>query len=93
MTAAEILYLKTKYDQDPSFAYECSDEDLNMLLNIFGEMEPIIDALNVRAGASDEQRAQDIGCDPEDFRAYDESQTVSVSDLIAAAEVAWQYGV
>jgi hypothetical protein len=32
-----------------------------------GEMEPIIDAINVRNGASVEQRAQDIGCDPEDF--------------------------
>ena len=67
MTHAEELYLKTKYEQDPSFAYSCSESDLQMLLVIFGEMEPIIDAINVRNGASVEQRAADIGCDPEDF--------------------------
>jgi len=38
-----------------------------MLLGEFGEMEPIIDAINVLNGASVEQRARDIGCSPEDF--------------------------
>lgn len=67
MTPAEILYLKTSYEQDSSFAYECSGDDLEQLLVIFGEMEPIIDAFNVLSGASIEQRAYDIGCSPEDF--------------------------
>jgi len=71
MTPAEELYLKTKYEQDSSFAYECGPNDLQNLLNIFGEMEPIIDAINVNNGASVEQRAKDIGCSPEDFTVWD----------------------
>jgi len=67
MNPAYELWLRTMYDRDSSFAYDCSDDDLSRLLNLFGEMEPIIDALNVRAGATIEQRASDIGCDPEDF--------------------------
>ena len=42
-------------------------EQLQFLLGEVGEMEPIIDAINVLNGASVEQRARDIGCDPEDF--------------------------
>ena len=87
MTPAEILYLKTSYEGDPSFAYECSDDDLNMLLNIFGEMEPIIDALNVRAGASVDDRARDIGCSPEDFTEFDREGTVALSELVAASNI------
>ena len=70
-TPAEELYLREMYDRDPSFAYECSYKDLEKLLRIFGEMEPIIDAFNVRAGASDEKRASDIGCSVEDFRIWE----------------------
>jgi len=70
-TPAEELYLREMYDRDPSFAYECSHKDLERLLSIFGEMEPIIDAFNVRAGASDEKRASDIGCSVEDFRIWE----------------------
>jgi hypothetical protein len=60
MTPAEELYLTTMYERD-----------LQRLLNIFGEMEPIIDAINVLNGESDEVRAQSIGCSPEDFRLWD----------------------
>ncbi len=67
MTPAQELHLKTMYEQDSSFAYECSFDELNFLIGMFGEMEPIIDAINVKSGASIEQRAADIGCDPEDF--------------------------
>ena len=67
MTHAEELYLKEMYEQDTSFAYACSNDDLERLLSLFGEMEPIIDAMNVRSGASIEQRANDIGCQVEDF--------------------------
>ena len=67
MTHAEELYLKEMYEQDASFAYACSNDDLERLLSLFGEMEPIIDAMNVRSGASIEQRANDIGCQVEDF--------------------------
>jgi len=69
-TPAEELYLEEMYNRDSSFAYECSSEDLERLLLIFGEMEPIIDAFNVRSGASIEQRALDIGCSPDDFRSW-----------------------
>ena len=71
MTPAEELYLKTMYDRDSSFAYECKSKDLQVLLNIFGEMEPIIDAINLLNSESDEVRAQSIGCSPEDFRLWD----------------------
>ena len=71
MTQAEELYLKEMYDRDPSFAYECSDRDLQVLLSIFGEMEPIVDAINVKCNASLEHRARDIGCTPEDFMEYE----------------------
>jgi len=63
----ETYVVVERYKQDSSIAYELSDEDLQRLLNVMGELEPIIDAINVRNGASVEQRAQDIGCDPEDF--------------------------
>jgi hypothetical protein len=63
----ETYVVVERYKQDSSIVYELSDEDLDRLLNVMGEMEPIIDAINVRNGASVEQRAQDIGCDPEDF--------------------------
>ena len=67
MTPAQELHLKTMYEQDSSFAYECSSDELNFLIGVFGEMEPIIDAMNVSCDASIEQRARDIGCHPDDF--------------------------
>jgi hypothetical protein len=56
-----------RYRLDSSTAYDCDEEELQVLIGEFGEMEPIIDAMNVLSGASVEQRARDIGCDPEDF--------------------------
>ncbi len=82
MTPAEELYLRTMYEQDSSFAYECSDDDLSRLLSLFGEMEPIIDAMNVRSGASVEQRARDIGCSPEDFW-YETQDNSEVDEVIS----------
>jgi hypothetical protein len=64
---AHELWLREMYERDPSFAYECDSSDLQMLLAIFGEMEPIVDAINARNGVSIEQRARDIGCSAEDF--------------------------
>jgi len=56
-------------------------------------MEPIIDAMNVRSGASIEQRARDIGCRPDDFDSYDDDQIIAVEDLDFAASTPWSYGV
>ena len=67
MSAEDIKALVERYESDSSITYELSDEELQVLLTEVGEMEPIIDAINVKCGASVEQRALDIGCDPEDF--------------------------
>jgi len=67
MTDEEVKTLVERYEMDSSITYELTGEELEALLQAVGEMEPIIDAINVRAGASIEQRAADIGCDPEDF--------------------------
>ena len=53
---------------DSSTAYDCDEDQLQVLLGEFGEQEPIIDAMNVLSGASIEQRARDICVSPEDFR-------------------------
>jgi len=84
MTPAELLWLRTSYEQDSSFAYQCSSDELSHLLRIFGEMEPIIDAINVQNDATVEQRARDIGCSPEDFwyeTVSDDEVIVGVVDL------------
>jgi|TARA_Y100000310_G_scaffold316523_1_gene368364 hypothetical protein len=52
---------------DSSTAYDCNEEELQTLIGEFGEMEPIIDAMNVLSGASDEQRARDLGLSLEEF--------------------------
>ena len=95
MSPAHRLWLETMYSRDSSFAYECSGDDLERLLSIFGEMEPIIDAMNVLSGASIEQRAQDIGSSPDDFNVDgdDDHEIVAVSDLELAASIPWSYGV
>ena len=67
MTEEEKRALVERYECDSSFAYDVTDDELDVLLLTLGEMEPIVDAINVRCGASIEQRAADIGCDPEDF--------------------------
>jgi hypothetical protein len=67
MTDDEVKSLVQRYEMDSSIAYELTGEELLALLQEVGEMEPVIDAINVLNGASVEQRAQDIGCDPEDF--------------------------
>ena len=67
MTEEEKLALIERYERDSSIAYDVTADELDVLLLALGEMEPIVDAINVRCGASIEQRAADIGCDPEDF--------------------------
>ena len=59
--------LRERYELDSSMVYDCTHDELEILLSEVGEMEPIIDAINVLNGASVEQRARDIGCSPEDF--------------------------
>ncbi len=56
-----------RYKMDSSTAYDCNEEELQTLIGEFGEMEPIIDAMNVLSGASDEQRARDLGLSLEEF--------------------------
>lgn len=57
-----------RYKMDSSIAYDCNEEELQTLIGEFGEMEPIIDAMNVLSGASDEQRARDLGLSLEEFQ-------------------------
>jgi len=87
----ETYVVVERYKQDSSIAYELSDEDLQRLLNVMGELEPIIDAINVRNGASVEQRARDIGCSPEDFTVWDEDdgEIIQVEELEYAASLPW----
>lgn len=68
MEAVKRYVLVERYNRDSSIAYECTKEELEILLEELGEMEPVIDAINVMNGASVEQRARDIGCSPSDFR-------------------------
>ncbi len=67
MTDEEKRALIERYEMYSSIAYDDTADELDVLLQALGEMEPIVDAINVHAGASVEQRAADIGCDPEDF--------------------------
>ena len=59
--------LVENYKLDSSMVYGCTAEELQVLVAEMGELEPIIDAINVLSGASIEQRARDIGCSPSDF--------------------------
>ena len=56
-----------RYKMDSSTAYDCNEEELQTLIGEFGEMEPIIDAMNVLDDATYAQRAKDLGCHPGDF--------------------------
>ena len=67
MTEEEVDTLVQRYEMDSGITYDLTGEELLALLQAVGEMEPIIDAINVLNGASVEQRAADIGCDVEDF--------------------------
>ena len=71
MEAVKRYVLVERYNGDSSFAYECTYEELDILIQECGEMEPIIDAINVKNGASVEQRALDIGCLPSDFISWE----------------------
>tara|TARA_Y100000310_G_C20257717_1_gene612146 strand:- start:68 stop:271 length:204 start_codon:yes stop_codon:yes gene_type:complete len=56
-----------QYERDPSIAYELGHDDLYRLMWQFGEQEPIIDAILVASGASNQERAEQLGCSPSDF--------------------------
>ena len=85
--------LMERYKADSSYAYECTGEELDILLSEFGELEPIVDAINVLNGASVEQRAADIGCSPEDFDTQNDDTTrVLVEELVEASKIPWEYG-
>ena len=85
----QTYVLTQRYEQDPGIVYELTSDELQILLGVVGEMEPIIDAINVLNGASIEQRAKDIGCEPEDFDPYDsdDDEIVVVADLIEASKI------
>jgi hypothetical protein len=76
MTDKEVKALAERYEMDSGIAYSLTAEALQALLQEVGEMEPIIDAINVLNGASDEQRAMDIGCDPSDFKMPDDNEVI-----------------
>ncbi len=67
MTEEEVKALVERYDRDSTVTYELTSEELDVLLTERGELEPIVDAINVLCNASLEQRASDIGCDVMDF--------------------------
>jgi len=67
MTLLRRYIVVERYKMDNGYAYECGDDELDTLLHEMGELEPIVDAINERAGFSIEQRAAYIGCEKEDF--------------------------
>jgi len=85
----QTYVLTQRYEQDPGIVYELTSDELQILLGVVGEMEPIIDAINVLNGVSIEQRAADIGCEPEDFDPYDsdDNEIIVVADLIEASKI------
>tara|TARA_B100000700_G_C14442387_1_gene577697 strand:+ start:100 stop:369 length:270 start_codon:yes stop_codon:yes gene_type:complete len=89
MTAEDIKALVKRYEMDSGIAYDLSAEELQALLSEVGEMEPVIDAINVLNGASIEQRAADIGCRPDDFIEWDDNDIISVKDLELWASTPW----
>ena len=93
MTDEEVKALVERYESDSGTAYSLSAEELQVLLAEVGEMEPVIDAINVLNGAGVEQRARDIGCHPTDFVEWDENDIVSVKDLELWAATPWEYGM
>lgn len=93
MTTAEVNALVERYEMDPGIVYELTAQELQVLLSEVGEMEPVVDAINVLSGASVEQRARDIGCMPEDFIEQRGDELVSVKDLELWASTPWEYGV
>lgn len=98
MNAAQFKDLETyvlvqRYEQDSSVTYELTSDELYKLMSVVGEMEPIIDALNVMNGATNEQRAEDIGCHPDDFKMHDDDDKILfVEELEFAASIPWTYG-
>ena len=67
MTLLRRYIIVERYKMDNGYAYECEDDELDILLHEMGELEPIVDSINERAGLSTEQRAAHIGCEKEDF--------------------------
>ena len=88
----ETYVLVERYEQDSGITYELTAEQLYKLMAVVGEMEPIIDALNVLGGASVEQRAQDIGCRPEDFDiSSSDDEIIQVEELVYWSKIpSWQ---
>lgn len=60
------------YDQDPGVVYSLNQEELQALLSLVGEDEPIIDAILKNSGATKKQRAAAIGVRERDFDYEDE---------------------
>ena len=88
----ETYVLVQRYNQDSSITYELTSDELYKLMAAVGEMEPIIDALNVLSNASVEQRARDIGCSPEDFELTvndSDDEIIMVEELEHWASIPW----
>lgn len=81
MTDEETKTLVGRYEMDSGIAYDLSLEELQTLLQEVGEMEPIIDAINVISGASVEQRAIDIGCSTYHFSKWEDDEPIGPATL------------
>lgn len=55
------------YRRDPGVVYELTYNQLLELMGEFGEDDCIVDAILVLGDASNEERAEQLGCSPEDF--------------------------
>lgn len=62
--------LAAAYDRDPSSVYDMTLEELYTLSGTVGETEPIIDAILAVSGASDEERAEQLGMTLEEYQSY-----------------------
>jgi len=62
--------LAAAYNRDPSSVYDMTLEELYTLSGTVGETEPIIDAILAVSGASDEERAEQLGMTLEEYQSY-----------------------
>ncbi len=58
------------YERDPSSAYDMTLEELYHLAPHTGETEAIIDAILAVSGASDKERAEQLGMTLEEYQSY-----------------------
>lgn len=55
------------YESDPGVAYDLNQDELQTLMGLVGEEDPVIDAILKNSGASKLERAEQLGCRESDF--------------------------